>query len=188
MATEIKRQLIQDATTKVVVDANATKVARITCTSTYWSASVAAVTLPATGAAADQAFPDVVIPTAANGGIPTGATLVSVFGIVIFGSRHNSNALGNKTTNAQNLQVQKSAGGSYTTFHVVPDDSLVTTLGGTTPLGDGAGGVFMGSLDVKAEVSANGTYNLKWTSAGVDVASLILYDVQVGLIITYSLG
>lgn len=169
------------------VAANAAKLARATCSSTYWSTS-AIVTLPATGAAADQAFPNVVIPTAANGGIPTGATVLSVFGILMIGSRHNSNAAANKTTNAQNLQVQNSAAGTYTTFHVMPDDSLPTAAGGTSPTGDGPGQVVMGSVDVKAEVSANGTYNLRWASAGVDVASLILYDVQVGLVVTYSLG
>jgi endoglucanase Acf2 len=106
---------------------------------------------------------------------------------MIFGTRHNSNALANKTTGDQNLQVRVNGAGAFVTFHVVPDDSLVTTLGGASPLGDGAGGVFMGSVDVKAEVTANGTYNFQWTTAGVDVAALLLYDVQVGLIVTYSL-
>ena len=67
------------------------------------------------------------------------------------------------------------------------DNSIPTAVGGTSPDGDGPGGVFMGSVDVKSEVSANGTYNLKWASALVDVADLYLYDIQVGLLVTYSL-
>lgn len=139
------------------------------------------ITIPG-GGAADCAFNNVVI-----AGIPSGATLVSVLGGLQCRVMHNTNAAANSISGAQVLQVQKSAGGSYTTFFTFANGSLVTPPGGAArPVGDDAGFFVLGVTDVKGEVSANGTYNLKWTSALATVADLVLYDVQAFLVVTYN--
>lgn len=139
------------------------------------------ITIPG-GGAADCAFNDVVI-----AGIPSGATLVSVLGGLQCRVMHNTNIAANSINGAQVLQVQKSAGGSYTTFFTFANGSLVTPPGAAArPVGDDAGFFVLGVTDVKGEVSANGTYNLKWTSALATVADLVLYDVQAFLIVTYN--
>jgi hypothetical protein len=139
------------------------------------------ITIPG-GGAADRAFNDITI-----AGIPAGATLVSVLGGLQCRAMHNTNAGANSINGGQDLQVQKSAGGTYTTFFTFATGSLVTPPGGATrPTGDDAGFFVLGVTDVKGQVSANGTYNLKWTSALAALADLVLYDVQAFLVVTYN--
>jgi len=139
------------------------------------------ITIPG-GGAADRAFNDITIV-----GIPSGATLVSVLGGLQCRVMHNTNAAANSINGAQVLQVQKAAAGTYTTFFTFAAGSLDTPPGGAArPLGNDAGFFVLGGIDVKGEVSANGTYNLKWTSALASVAVLVLYDVQAFLVITYN--
>lgn len=172
--------LLEDA---IALQATLAKQNRVVCVlPPFTSAPQASAVLPATGAAADVALPDVTV-----AGIPSGATIAFAYCFVLWRMTHNENAALNKTSGAQNLQVRADTPGAYATFCVVPDNSLFCGPGGTSPTGDNPGGLYRGELDVKATIVGNDTYNFKWASAGCDVADITLYDIQTGIVIAYSL-
>ncbi len=61
-------------------------------------------------------------------------------------------------------------------------DDMWTVAGSTRESGD----ILIGDNDVKSEVDGNGTYNLRFENALVDLASLRLNDVLVGLRFYYT--
>lgn len=140
-------------------------------TRTFFSDVQASASIPAV--AADVSLPSVVLPNMSG-------TIVSVKAGVAFRMIENTNASANKINGAQNIQVQKGAGSFASAINLVDDQWGVagsTREGGTVQVGDNE---MVGAVD-----AFNATYNMKITSASADQASLVLYDVQTFLIVTW---
>ena len=131
-----------------------------------------------TASGADLAFPDVVV-----SGLPTGATLVSVELLLVIGGLFNTSASENqiKAATTDSLWI-KLSGGSWGTDDI---EALVfKALSLQTEASKYRGGpVVWGTIDVKAEVTGNGTYNIASRETnrtkGVEAtgATLELHDV-----------
>jgi len=143
----------------------------------FWSVPAVSLTVPAFGAAATQALPNVVV---AN--LPAGAAIVNAMAMAKFRIIENSNVAANRVHGAQKIQIQKGGGGGYVDCISLTDLMFALAAG---PLREG-GDVLMGDIDVHAKVTANDTYNLQWLNAAADVASLVLYDIQTGIRIWFS--
>jgi hypothetical protein len=145
-------------------------------TRTFYSAVQITVTIPA--GAADTNLPNVVLPTIA------GAVIRNVYVGLKFRMIENTNVAANKMNGAQAIRIKEN-GGAWGVDDVaainIVDDQWAVALS-TREGGD----VQIGTIDVAAEVAAfNATYNVRFENATADVASLVLYDVQVFLIVTY---
>lgn len=139
----------------------------------FWSDGDDVIDLPAV--AADTALPDVVV-----SGIPSGVTLLRVVAILKVRAIENTNAGGaNAIVGAQNIRVKKSTGtwGVDDIAAINLPDNLWTVAASTRESGD----VLIGDNDLKSKVDGNGTYNLRFEDALVDLASLRLNDCLVGL-------
>ena len=135
----------------------------------FWSDFDDVIDLPAV--AADTALPSVVV-----SGLPTGLILERVDVILKVRAIENTNAGGpNAINGAQNIQVRKAAGAWVNAINL--PDNLWTVALSTRESGD----VLIGDNDVKATVDGDGTYNFQFDEALVDLASLRLNDVMVGL-------
>lgn len=135
----------------------------------FWSDVDDVIDLPAV--AADTALPSVVV-----NGVPSGVTLNRVVAILKVRAIENTNAGGpNAIQGAQVIQVQKGAGAWATAINLADNQWLVAAS--TRESGD----VLIGDNDVKATVDGDGTYNLQFANALVDLASLRLNDVMIGL-------
>ena len=135
----------------------------------FWSDLDDVIDLPAL--AADTALPSVVV-----SGLPTGLTLERVDVILKVRAIENTNAGGpNAINGAQNIQVRKAAGAWVNAINL--PNNLWTVAASTREAGD----VLIGDNDVKATVDGDGTYNFQFDEALVDLASLRLNDVLVGL-------
>ncbi len=146
----------------------------------FWSDHDDSVTLPAV--AADTALPNVVV-----AGLPAGVSLVSVE--VRLKVRVIENTAGggaNAIDGAQAIRVKKSTGswGADDVAAIDLADNLWTVAASTRESGD----VLIGDNDVKGEVDGNATYNFRFENALVDLASLVLNDVMVGLRIYFTTG
>lgn len=140
---------------------------------TFWSDSDDSITLPAV--AADTDLPDVVV-----SGIPTGVTLIRVEVILKVRAIENTSASGSNAINgAQAIRVKKSTGtwGTDDIAAIDLPDNLWTVGASTRESGD----ILIGDNDIKGEVDGDGTYNFRFEDALVDLASLQLNDVLVGL-------
>jgi len=104
--------------------------------------------------------------------ILAGVTLDYVHIYVFSQVTENTNAAANKVNGAQNIQIQKTVGGVWTTCASILDDALRVS-GSTRDVGRLLGA----PVDCKSEVSANGNYNLQWTSARMDLDSMNFDDV-----------
>jgi len=143
----------------------------------FWSGVDDVIDLPAV--AADVDLPDVVV-----AGLPSG-TLVRVVVLLKVRALENTNAGGpNAINGAQNIRIKKSTGtwGVDDVAAIDLTDNMWTMLASTREAGD----VVVGDNDVKAEVDGNGTYNLRFENALVDLASLRLNDVLTGLRFYYT--
>lgn len=135
----------------------------------FWSDVDDVIDLPAV--AADTALPSVVV-----SGVPSHAKLERVVALLKVRAIENTNAGGTNGINgAQNIQVQKGAGTLATAINLADNQWLVAASARE------AGDILVGDNDVKATVDGDGTYNFQFTSALVDLASLRLNDVLVGL-------
>ena len=135
----------------------------------FWSDADDVIDLPAV--AADTALPSVVV-----SGVPSDAKLERVVAMLKVRAIENTNAGGtNGIKGAQNIQVRK-AGGSWVAAINLADNQWLVAAS-TRESGD----VLIGDNDVKATVDGDGTYNFQFASAVVDLASLRLNDVLVGL-------
>jgi len=135
----------------------------------FWSDVDDVIDLPAV--AAPTAFPSVVV-----SGLPSGVTLDRVVALVKVRAIENTNAGDTNGINgAQVIQVQKGAGAWATAINLADNQWLVAAS--TRESGD----VLIGDNDVKATVDGDGTYNFRLPAALVDLASLRLNDVLVGL-------
>jgi len=139
----------------------------------FWSEGDDVIDLPAV--AADMDLPDVVV-----SGIPSGVVLVRVVGLLKIRAIENTNAGGaNAIVGAQAIRVKKSTGawGVDDIAAIDLPDNLWTIGLSTREAGD----ILIGDNDLKAKVDGNGTYNLRFENALVDLASLRLNDVMSGL-------
>jgi hypothetical protein len=144
-------------------------------TRTFFSEAQISVTIPA--AAADTNLPNVVLPN-----IP--GIIREVYVGIKFRMLENTNAAANKMDTAQAIRIKENGGAwgadDLAAINIVDDQWAVAAL--TREGGD----VQIGTINVAAEVNAfNATYNLRFEDANADVASLVLYDVQTFLIVTY---
>jgi len=143
---------------------------------TFWSDGDDVIDLPAV--AADRTLPDVVI-----SGLPSGITILRVVAVLKARVLENTNAGGaNAINGAQNIQVRKAAGAWVNAINL--PDNLWTLSASAREAGD----ILVGDNDLKATVDGNATYNLKFLNALVDLASLRLNDVMVGLRVFYQKG
>lgn len=137
----------------------------------FWSDVDDEILLPA--AAADRDLPDIVV-----AGLPSDIVLTRVVLLLKVRAIENTSALGtNGVKVAQTIKVKQSAqawGAAITAIDMV--DNMWLVAASTREAGD----VVIGDNDIKATVSGNGTYNVRWISALVDLANLVLNDVQVG--------
>jgi len=122
-----------------------------------------------TTATANVALPDIIIAD-----IPTNTTIVRVTGDLAIHSITDTSGILNAINTAGMIQIQKSVGGSYTNLITIPDNLLRTQA--STEVG---GMIVRGTNDAASEVTANGTYNLKFNgNIFVDGNNLELSDVQ----------
>lgn len=149
----------------------ATLVERSIFAQDFWSDIDDVIDLPAV--AADTAFPDIVV-----SGLPSGITLARVVLLLKVRAIENTNAGGpNAVNGAQVIEVKEDSeawAAAITAMNMA--DNMWAVAAATREFGD----VVVGDNDIKATVSGNGTYNVQWADALVDLASLRLNDVQVG--------
>jgi hypothetical protein len=104
--------------------------------------------------------------------IPSGVTIDYVHILVFSQVVENTNASANKVNGAQYIQVQKAVGGTWTNAVAIVDDAL------RVPASTRDMGRLLGApVDCKSEVTGNGNYDLQWTSAQVDLASMYFDDI-----------
>lgn len=104
--------------------------------------------------------------------IPSGVTLDYVHVLPFAQVVENTNAAANKTDGAQNIQIQKNSGGSWTNCVAVLDDAL------RVPAATRDMGRLIGApVDCKGEVDSNTAYDLQWTNSLVDQDSIYLDEV-----------
>lgn len=143
----------------------------------FWSDTFGVIDLPAI--AADIDLPNVVV-----AGLPSG-TLIRVVVVLKTRALENTNSGGpNAINGAQAIRIKKSTG-IWGVDDVVAID-LVDNMWTLSASAREAGDVLIGDNDVKSEVEGNGTYNLRFENALVDLASLRLNDVLVGLRFYYT--
>ena len=129
----------------------------------------------------NNAASDVALLSVTVSGLPSYANIDRVRAIFKYRKVENTNAAGNKLNGAQEIQVKETVAGSWTDAINFLDDDIQVD-GSTTDGGD----VVMGNVDVKGEVTGNGTYDLQWDEASVDSDSLVFYSVQVGLVVEWT--
>ncbi len=150
-----------------------TKVGSLATPVDFWSTAVNVIDLPV--APIDVALPDVVVSD-----LPGGAVVARVVAIVKMRVIENTNAGGpNAINGAQAIRVKRSTGiwGVHDIAAIHLPDNLWTVAASTREMGD----VLIGNIDLKAVVNAQGTYNLRFENARVDLDYLRLNDVMVGL-------
>lgn len=104
--------------------------------------------------------------------IPTNVTIDYVHVYVFAQIVENTNAAANKVDAAQYIQIQKNSGGSWTNCVAILDDAL------RVPASTRDMGRLIGvPIDCKAEVDSNTAYDLQWTDADMDQASMNFDDV-----------
>ncbi len=137
----------------------------------------ALITLNAT--AADEALPSVTVRN-----IPSGAVILEVVAWVSIGEFEDSSGAENSLVLAgtEHIQVKETASGSF-----VDAIKLVAAQWLTGASVTRSGNVYFGSIDIKAEVDANGTYEFQIENADVTAGNLLLRDVQCGLIVLFTL-
>lgn len=147
---------------------------------TFWSESNVQIDLPAV--AADTDLPDVTIST-----LPDDIVIVRVIGVLKIRAIENTNAGGtNAIKGAQTIRIKKSTGtwGLNDVALIDLTDNLWLVAASTRESGD----VVWGDNDVSSVVDGNATYNIRFENALVDLASLRLNGVLVGLKVEYQRG
>lgn len=141
----------------------------------FWSDVDDVINLPV--GPTDTPLPDVVV-----SGLPSGITLQRVVAMLKVRAIENTNAGGTNGINgAQNIQARLAAG-SWVNAINLPDNQWLVAAS-TREAGD----VLIGDNDLKTTVTADGTYNFQFANAAVDLASLRLNDVLVGLRVYFTL-
>lgn len=125
--------------------------------------------------ASDINLPDVVV-----SGLPAGISLAFVQAFLKARTIENTSASGTNGINGtQYIRIKKSTGAwgvdDIAAIQLIDNQWLLAAS--TREMGD----LIVGSYDLKAKVDGNGTYNLRFEDALVDLATLRLNDVIVGL-------
>jgi hypothetical protein len=142
-----------------------------------WSAitPTVAVTTPA----GNVALPSLVI-----NGLPTNATIKRAVMNMRWRMTQNTNGAGNSVSGAQNIQAKMDVGGAYITAFAFAGGEIAVPA--TTREG---GSLIQGTSDITAQVPANGAQmDFQWTSALAAQAVLNFVDVQMGVMIYYSVS
>ncbi len=150
----------------------ATLIQRSSFVKDFWSDVDDEIDLPAV--AADTALPSIVV-----AGLPSGITLTRVVLLLKARAIENTNGGGPNAVNGAQVIEVKGSGEAWaagiTAINMA--DDMWTVAASTREAGD----VVIGDNDIKATVSEDGTYNVQWADARVDLASLRMSDVQVGV-------
>ena len=145
----------------------------------FESNQAAVITLTTT-ATADHALPSITI-----AGIPTGATIVRVKASLKIGTLRDTSTADNAINAATSLKVDADvAYGSLIDAIIIPDNSWAVDVS-TSP--DRGGDFIKGNIDVKAEITGNGTYYARLENCACDGNNLLLLDVQWYLHVDWSL-
>jgi len=152
---------------------------RTVCQMDFWSIPDDQIVLTTT-ATDDHALPSVVV-----AGLPTGVTLLRVRAFLMIGLFRDTSTADNAVNGATGLQVDADvAYGSLVAAITIPDNSWKVDVS-TSP--DRGGELIMGTIDVKAEVTGNGTYYARLENIAVDGNNMMLEDVSWGLRIDFTL-
>jgi hypothetical protein len=137
----------------------------------FWSESMETFTIPA--ADADTA----ITPTVVVAGLPAGCTILRV--VAMFKYRKVSAVADSAINGAQEFQVDDVANTGWLDCIKLADNQF------TLKAGDIEGGdVLIGSIDIKARVDADDTYDFQLDEGHADTA-LVFTGVQVGLRVWY---
>lgn len=138
----------------------------------FWCVSTPVIDLPAV--AADKDLPNVVV-----SGLPSWLTINRVVAILKLRAMENTAGGANAISGAQAIRIKKSTGawGVDDIAAIDLPNNLWTVAASTRESGD----VLVGDNDLKSVVDGDGTYNLRFENALVDLASLRLNDLLVGL-------
>ena len=129
----------------------------------------------------------VITPTVTIADIPAGATFVIVKAMFKYRMLENTYAGVNKLDGAtiagtsQVWQVKETTAGAYVDAINHVDD--YNTLADTARE---AGDVLPGGINIVAEVNANGNYTFRWLLSKADQDFIKYNDIQVGLVVAYS--
>jgi hypothetical protein len=147
-------------------------VSRLVCSMDFWGGIIEELQLTA-ALQANLALAGAGVVIA---GIPTGATLIRVVVMFMCRAIENTHAtIANKLQGAQNIQVNF-AGGAFLSAIALADDLFAVAIA-TREMGT----VVIGSVDVKATVTGNGTCTFQIDAARADQNNLNFNDYQVGI-------
>jgi hypothetical protein len=187
---ESKIDTIDTVVDGIQVDLNAVRLRKPQASAP--SARIASLSL--SNAAGDKDFANVVFP--ANF-IPTTATVIGAYLIIMFGGRKDTSAAENKVNAASKTIRVKLSGGSWGT-----DDIVAITLANNTWVTDASakdsGGYLYGTVNLNSILanpaainSATVNVRSEETNAGEGItvtgASLVIYDIDSYILVEYSL-
>ena len=172
------------ATIDTVVDAikvNSDKLPRLLSFVDSWGTNNSSITITTTAGTKTLTSPSVVV-----AGIPSGATVTKVVALLKIASITDTSGADNAIVGSTMVLQCDAASGftSPTTAISIPDNSWAVDVdAGQTRGGD----AIIGSADIKAEVTGNGTYYFRFINADCDGNNLILNDVLVGLRVYFTI-
>ncbi len=145
-----------------------------------WSVVTPLVTVTAT--AADYALGDVVLEA---GAIPSGAVIKRAYAVLKIRDIENTNGSANDidgSVESPALQVRNDTPGAWA------DAILLLEKQWAIPATSvGAGDLIIGDIDIKATVVGDDTYNTQLDQLEAALTNLLLHDVQVGIVVEYTL-
>lgn len=172
------------ATIDTVVDAikvNSDKLPRLLSFVDSWGTNNSSITITTTAGTKTLTSPSVVV-----AGIPSGATVTKVVALLKIASITDTSGADNAIVGST-MVLQCDAASEFTsptTAISIPDNSWAIDVdAGQTRGGD----AIIGSEDIKAEVTGNGTYYFRFINADCDGNNLILNDVLVGLRVYFTI-
>ena len=118
------------------------------------------------------------------GAIPSGAVIRAAYLWVTIREIEDTSASENDVDAADTpaVQVRTDAPGAWSDAILIVDAQWLTPASGTT-----AGGLILGTIDVKSVVAADDGYDIQFDQLEATGANLLLRDVQAGIVVEYSL-
>lgn len=114
-------------------------------------------------------------------GIPANATLIRVIVMFMCRAIENTNAAANQLNGAQNIEVNFAGGGFIDAIALA--DNLFAVAASTREMGT----VIIGTIDVKATVTGNGTCTFRIDAARADQDNLNFNDYQCGIRVYFTI-
>lgn len=141
----------------------------------YWSEVEELLTI--TNTAADATLPAVTV-----AGLPSSATVRRVTAMLKYRAVEDTSAAANSLVLAgtEHIQVDKTGSTFIDAIKLVA--GMVQVAASTRDGGD----VWVGDIDIAAEVNSNDTYEFRWEGADVTGNNLLLRDLQTGLRVYFS--